>query len=835
MPSSKAEKLRKAYEFKLGKSLVSKLSDDQINLLSKFYNSLSESEQSDIDNKIFKGHTDTDLHEMAEAFYQEQVENKESKETPKETPTKSSAIVPSNFFGKDRYEKYLEEINAQGTIEGHKLTSQERKDAFKSRKNKINFQTFVDRVLEKKVATASVQKNSAAFSLGGSGALVTTNNNIINSKNFTQNLMGEGGNFEEISKKIDEIIESLKDSEKLKEKREKLNKRNQERERRSKQESKLESGFKKVKKAVQKVIAPVKGILDKIFGFLFNVFLGRFFIKLLDWFGDPKNQSKINAIGRFLGENWPKLLALYIAFGTSFGKFVRGLLRLVIRSTVKLVAVTAKLLAKATAGKIGGKLSRFLGRNSKGLSTALEVGTMAIGTLALSQGIEDFGGIDQETQGFSGGGFAFPKFKMSPKSNMFGKAKSKPQEVYNSDIDGGYVSGEKGIDKIPAMLSDGEFVMSEGAVRKYGVDVLESMNAAGGGTNRPKMMNNVTYAAGGGSIGSGEDLLHPRAKTIFNLLVDGGMSPVAAGGIVANIGTETGYTYDPTTKQGGGGPGRGLAQWEKGGRYDTDNINLKDYAKSQNKSWEDLTTQVNFILHEMMHHPEYVQVKKRMNKAQDINEATRIFLLDYEKAGTPHMDRRLKVAKQIQGSDWFKSKGKSWLEKKFKSQFFPKFFSGGLVEGKHVNIAGGNTGNRPTGSKSTPSGAVRDHYNMKWDPHMKIWAPNIRKASGTNSLQQAREADNPYNIRWPRDYYPGKKAPPGPGHVPVKLASNTRSQKGLPSIAPPMSSNVEIAYVPIGGNASQMGSSGYVGSDIPTFSASTSGISSKKETLGISV
>jgi len=176
------------------------------------------------------------------------------------------------------------------------------------------------------------------------------------------------------------------------------------------------------------------------------------------------------------------------------------------------------------------------------------------------------------------------------------------------------------------------------------------------------------------------------------------------------------------------------------------------------------------------------------------------------------MDMRLKVAKQIQGSDWFKSKGKSWLEKKFKSQFFPQFFSGGLVEGKHVNIAGGNTGNRPTGSKSTPSGAVRDYYNMKWDPHMKIWAPNIRKASGTNSLQQAREAYNP-----------------------LKLASNTRSQKGLPSIAPPMSSNVEIAYVPIGGNASQMGSSGYVGSDIPTFSASTSGISSKKETLGISV
>jgi hypothetical protein len=56
------------------------------------------------------------------------------------------------------------------------------------------------------------------------------------------------------------------------------------------------------------------------------------------------------------------------------------------------------------------------------------------------------------------------------------------------DMFGGFVSGEKGVDKIPAMLSDGEFVMSTGAVQKYGVDTLEGMNAAGGGTNKPKMM-----------------------------------------------------------------------------------------------------------------------------------------------------------------------------------------------------------------------------------------------------------------------------------------------------------------------------------------------------------
>jgi hypothetical protein len=67
-------------------------------------------------------------------------------------------------------------------------------------------------------------------------------------------------------------------------------------------------------------------------------------------------------------------------------------------------------------------------------------------------------------------------------------------------------SGEKGVDKIPAMLSDGEFVMSAGAVQKYGVDTLEGMNAAGGGTNKPKMISGTTYAAGGGAIGKSPDL-----------------------------------------------------------------------------------------------------------------------------------------------------------------------------------------------------------------------------------------------------------------------------------------------------------------------------------------
>ena len=63
---------------------------------------------------------------------------------------------------------------------------------------------------------------------------------------------------------------------------------------------------------------------------------------------------------------------------------------------------------------------------------------------------------------------------------------------------------------------------------------------------------------------------------IIDRLVNGGLTKTAAIGVVANLKAES--NLDPGIKQRGGGPGRGLAQWEKGGRYDTDPINLNKFA-----------------------------------------------------------------------------------------------------------------------------------------------------------------------------------------------------------------------------------------------------------------
>lgn len=67
---ARKDNLRKAYEFKIGKERVSKLTDNQISLLSKYYNSLSESEQSKIDNELIQGRSN-DLTDMANSFVEE--------------------------------------------------------------------------------------------------------------------------------------------------------------------------------------------------------------------------------------------------------------------------------------------------------------------------------------------------------------------------------------------------------------------------------------------------------------------------------------------------------------------------------------------------------------------------------------------------------------------------------------------------------------------------------------------------------------------------------------------------------------------------------------------
>jgi GH24 family phage-related lysozyme (muramidase) len=322
-------------------------------------------------------------------------------------------------------------------------------------------------------------------------------------------MSGKSG-IQEIIDSLASIIEQLTLFNSLSRDEQERDRRATENRRRREREGELEKGFDGVMKAAEKVIAPVKSILDRIINFLVMTLIGRSLVLLLRWFNDKDNQEKVKAIGRFLGDHWPKLLALFIAFGTGLGGFVRGLIGIVIKGTGALIKGAIGLAARAKLKGASGALKFLSGPKGKLIGTAVELGAVAAGTVALSKGLENFGGIGggeeatqkpQEPQKpteikqpvfqYSGGGLANLGKIFS--GSMFGFG--------NNMESSGQVKGPKGRDKVRAMLTDGEFVMSVGAVNKYGVDTLESMNAAGGGNNRPKVVEGTTYAAGGGFIG----------------------------------------------------------------------------------------------------------------------------------------------------------------------------------------------------------------------------------------------------------------------------------------------------------------------------------------------
>ena len=88
-----------------------------------------------------------------------------------------------------------------------------------------------------------------------------------------------------------------------------------------------------------------------------------------------------------------------------------------------------------------------------------------------------------------------------PTQKLFGGGKvDKYEDGGKVEDRGGEVKGPKGKDRVPAMLTDGEFVMSKGAVQEYGADTLAGMNAAAGGTNKPDMVK-VPHFSGGGPVG----------------------------------------------------------------------------------------------------------------------------------------------------------------------------------------------------------------------------------------------------------------------------------------------------------------------------------------------
>ena len=266
--------------------------------------------------------------------------------------------------------------------------------------------------------------------------------------------------LETISDNVSKIVETLRSMRDLSVDEAKEEKLRLEDESREKKETSLEkSKFTVFKEVGSKILKPFQGIFGKILDFIKTVLLGKVLMEIVKWMGDKKNQKSLENIFKFLKTFWPTLLAAYLLFGNSFGKMV-------VKITAKVakfgVMIVKKLIPKLLAALAKLKAGKFLNL-IKGNKGKLITGLIATGVTAY--GVSQMGGDDEEEGG--------------------GEEEGDIQEFKQ----GGFVSGPAGPDQVPARLTAGEFVMSKGAVEKYGANTLAAMNAAGGGTNIPTITN----------------------------------------------------------------------------------------------------------------------------------------------------------------------------------------------------------------------------------------------------------------------------------------------------------------------------------------------------------
>jgi hypothetical protein len=107
--------------------------------------------------------------------------------------------------------------------------------------------------------------------------------------------------------------------------------------------------------------------------------------------------------------------------------------------------------------------------------------------------------------------------------------------------------------------------------------------------------------ANGESVDSRDDQVVTEGandRTAFEFFVSKGLTHVQAAGIVGNLDQES--SMDPSVWQYGGGPGRGIAQWSAGGRWDASyHDNVKWYAANHGASIYSLNLQLEFIWYEL--------------------------------------------------------------------------------------------------------------------------------------------------------------------------------------------------------------------------------------------
>ena len=151
-------------------------------------------------------------------------------------------------------------------------------------------------------------------------------------------------------------------------------------------------------------------------------------------------------------------------------------------------------------------------------------------------------------------------------------------------------------------------------------------------------------APGGGAaderVEESASALTANDKVAFDYFLAKGLTPVQAAGIVGNLDQES--NMDPGAVQ-PGGPGRGIAQWSVGGRWNSDaGDNAVAYAASHGKSVTSLGLQLDFIWFELTSFSAYGLAA--LKKATTTSAATLAFMTDFEACGNCLSSQRIAYA-----------------------------------------------------------------------------------------------------------------------------------------------------------------------------------------------
>ena len=237
-----------------------------------------------------------------------------------------------------------------------------------------------------------------------------------------------------------------------------------------------------LKKTGEKMLAPVKKGFNSIKEWIIKFFAAKAIMMFMNWFSDPANAKKVSSLFRFIKDWWPAILTALLLFAGSMlgpGGIIIGVVALVVGFIPKIVNSIKSLFGFTK------DVNKEAAKGQKEVDKAEKIANK-----------EDKKDVSES---------------LKPDDDVGAAPEPGTQQTPDDPVKmnkGGQVPGQGDKDTVPAMLTPGEFVMSKGAVEQYGINTLEGMNAAAGGTNQPKEIRpgfrggGLAGYGGGGSIQS---------------------------------------------------------------------------------------------------------------------------------------------------------------------------------------------------------------------------------------------------------------------------------------------------------------------------------------------